>query len=257
LFTCEEERVRARDVFKGHSYKERVVLFGTADPEGDQETQKEAFASAFPALRNRRFLLFLSRIHPKKGCDLMIEAFASLLPELPADLDLVIAGPDQVGWVPQLQSLANKLGIANRVHWPGMLKDDLKWGAFRSADALMLISHQENFGFVIPEAMACSTPVLISFEVNTWREVLAARAGLVAPDTPDGARKLITEFVHLSAEEREQMCRNARTGFQTYFDVNVTARDFMQAVGLGKGTSMSEEKEPRETPMGLPPLPNP
>jgi glycosyltransferase involved in cell wall biosynthesis len=188
----------------------------------------------------------------------MIEAFADLLPGLPTDLDLVIAGPDQVGWVPQLKSLANKLGTSKRVHWPGMLKDDLKWGAFRSADALMLLSHSENFGVVVPEAMACSTPVLISFEVNIWREVLAARAGLAAPDTLDGARKLITEFVHLSAQEREQMCRNARTGFQTYFDVNVTARDFMQAVGLGKGTpSTSEEKEPRETPMELPPLPNP
>src|SRR5215831_3411326 len=138
LFTCEEERVRARNVFKGHPYSERVVLFGTADPEGDPETQKAAFESAFPLLLNRRFLLFLSRIHPKKGCDLIIQAFADLRPELPNDIDLVIAGPDQVGWVPELKLLANRLSIGERVHWPGMLKGDVKWGAFRRAQALIL-----------------------------------------------------------------------------------------------------------------------
>src|SRR6266568_8243715 len=61
LFTCEGERVRARHVFHGHPYKEQVVLFGTADPRGDPDTEKAAFRSAFPALKDKRFLLFLGR----------------------------------------------------------------------------------------------------------------------------------------------------------------------------------------------------
>ncbi len=230
LFTCEEERARSRDVFKGHRYKERVVLFGTADPEGNPALQQAAFAAAHPLLRDRQFLLFLSRIHPKKGCDLMIQAFAELLPELPANLDLVIAGPDQVGWIPELQSLTKQLGIETRVHWPGMLKDDVKWGAFRSAQALLLPSHQENFGFVVAEAMACSTPVLISNKVNIWREVQSASAGLVEPDTLEGTRSLIRRFNNLSDQQRAQMRQDARAGFLKYFDVRVTARDFIQAI---------------------------
>jgi len=139
LFTCEEERVRASHVFRGHPYKEQVVLFGTSDPQGDPNKEKAAFVSAFPALRDKRYLLYLSRIHPKKGCDLLIRAFAECSAQLPINLDLVVAGPDQVGWIPELQALARKLEIADRIHWPGMLTGELKWGAFRSAEALEVI----------------------------------------------------------------------------------------------------------------------
>jgi glycosyltransferase involved in cell wall biosynthesis len=235
LFTCEEERERARGVFKGHAYKERVVLFGTADPGVnaiEQKEQEAAFEEALPQLRERKFLLFLSRVHPKKGCDLLIQAFAELLPSLPNDLDLVIAGPDQVGWVPELQELCEKLGISQRVHWPGMLKGDVKWGAFRTAEALTLSSHQENFGIVVAEAMACSTPVLISNKVNIWREVTASGAGFVQPDTLEGTRELIQEFISLSVTERAQMATAARAGFLKYFDVEVTAYDFARAIGF-------------------------
>lgn len=239
LFTCEEERVRAQGVFTGHPYKERVVLFGTADPDGDPDRQKRAFQSAFPELHDRSFLLFLSRIHPKKGCDLLLQAFAELAPELPSSLDLVIAGPDQVGWVPELQSIAQRLGIAARVHWPGMLKGDVKWGAFRSADALILPSHQENFGFVVAEAMACFTPVLVSNKVNIWREVEASGCGFVEPDSLDGTRNLIRRFVALSASDRADMAGKARSGFLKYFDIEVTARDFANAIGFDSGSRRS------------------
>ena len=232
FFTCQEERMRASNVFKGHRYKERVVRFGTADPDGDPEIQRNALISSLPDLQDRRFLLFLSRIHPKKGCDLMIKAFAELISDLPNDLDLVIAGPDQVGWVLELKSLARRLSIEKRVHWPGMLKGEAKWGAFRTAQAMLLPSHQENFGFVVAEAMACSTPVLISNKVNIWREVEASRAGLVQPDTLEGTRRLIQGFVALPASDRTRMSKNARAGFLKYFDVQVTARDFVSAIGF-------------------------
>jgi glycosyltransferase involved in cell wall biosynthesis len=236
LFTCEEERVRARGVFKGHAYKERVVLLGTADPDGDSKTQQNAFQSTFPELKSRQFLLYLSRIHPKKGCDLLVQAFAELAPELPPDLDLVIAGPDQVDWVPELRLLAQKLGIAARVHWPGMLKGDVKWGAFRTAEAMILPSHQENFGFVVAEAMACSTPVLVTNKVNIWREVESSGSGLVEPDTLDGTRSLIRRFNAMPTTERVEMSKNARSGFLRYFDIQVAARDFVRAIGFRNDT---------------------
>jgi glycosyltransferase involved in cell wall biosynthesis len=232
LFTCEEEQLRARNVFEGHSYKEQVVSYGTADPKGDANVQKATFCAAFPRLKDRRFLLFLSRIHPKKGCDLLIQVFAELCAELSPDLDLVMAGPDQLGWVSELKALADKLGIAGRIHWPSMLKDDLKWGAIRSAYALILPSHQENFGFVVVEAMACGTPVLISDKVNIWREVDASQGGFVEPDTLAGIRNLMRRLLALSPQAREQMSRHARGGFLRYFDIEVAARGFARTIGF-------------------------
>ena len=230
LFTCGEEMVRARNVFRGHPYRERVVLYGTADPSEDAAATVAEFSAAFPELKNRKFLLFLSRIHPKKGCDLLIQAFADTISTIPEDLDLVMAGPDQVGWIPRLKATAIRLGVAERIHWTGMLTGNLKWGAFRSAEAMILPSHQENFGFVVAEAMACSTPVLISDKVNIWREVEAANAGFVEPDTEDGTRNLIRRFIALTSEEHSRLRTSARDGFLKYFDIEVSARDFARTV---------------------------
>jgi glycosyltransferase involved in cell wall biosynthesis len=232
LFTSEEERIRARRVFYGHSYKERVVRYGTSGPPGDVSADKAAFLEAFPALKGRRFLLYLSRIHPKKGCDLLIRAFAKCLDKISPDIDLVIAGPDQVNWVPQLQALARNLDVDGRVHWPGMLMGPMKWGAFHSADALILPSHQENFGIAVAEAMACSTPVLISDKVNIWREVEASKGGFVQTDTDEGMRDLILRYCALTAEERKKMGTAARQGFTKYFDSEGAARDFAQVIGF-------------------------
>jgi hypothetical protein len=75
--------------------------------------------------------------------------------------------------------------------------------------------------------------VLISDKVNIWREVAAAQAGIVQPDTLEGTRNLIELFLALSPDENERMSLNARSGFLKFFDVNVTARDFARVIGFG------------------------
>ena len=222
MFTCEEEGILAQDAFWPYSVNAACVGYGTRDVAGDPAAQEAAFRAAVPELADKRFLLFLSRIHEKKGCDQLLDGFARVAGREP-DLDLVIAGPDQTGLVATLKAQAEKLGIGHRVHFPGMLKGDIKYGAFRAAEAFVLTSHQENFGIVVAEALACGMPVLISNKVNIWREVADKRAGFVAPDTLDGTRELLQRLSALSGEERAEMGQRARACFERHFDIRNAA----------------------------------
>lgn len=230
LFTTEEEQRLASKSFWPFRGKGRVVAYGIRDIPQDADAQIAAFRSALPQLGGRRFFLFLSRIHPKKGCDLLLNAFASIAANYP-EIDLVMAGPDQKGWEKTLRKLAGDLGIAGRVHWPGMLKGDMKWGAFRAAEAFVLPSHQENFGIVVAEAMACGTPVLTTDKVNTWREVQASGAGLVAEDSVEGVTGLLERFLALTPAERQAMARRARQGFAEKFDLAALGPQLLRAIG--------------------------
>jgi glycosyltransferase involved in cell wall biosynthesis len=226
LFTTEQERLLARQSFWLYKANEQVVGYGTSMPPGDFAQQRELFFAHYPQLREQRILLFLSRIHPKKGVDLLIEAFAAIAATDPT-LHLVIAGPDHVGWQPKMQQRAAALGLADRITWPGMLSGELKWGAFRSAELFCLPSHQENFGIVVAEALACGLPVAISEPVNISSEVTAAAAGLVHADTVAGTTDALRQWLALSVEEKEQMGERAARLFRERFDFASVAKNLV------------------------------
>lgn len=218
FFTAEEERVLADKAFWPYHPKPVVVPYGAGDVPDDADAQLAALQQAAPDLRGRPYLLFLSRIHPKKGLDLAIEAFARHAATRP-ELQFVIAGPDQSGLRPTLEARVEELGIKDRVHWTGMLAGDGKWGALRNAEALFLPSHQENFGIVVAESLACGVPVLISDKVNIWREIVADDAGIATTDTAAGASELLQRFLALAPEQRAAMGANARRCYEQHFDV--------------------------------------
>jgi glycosyltransferase involved in cell wall biosynthesis len=219
LFTCEEERRLASQSFSPYSAKERVVDYGTAGPVGDQLSQRAKFLESFPSLQGKRLVLFMGRIHPKKGCDIALKAFSSVVAIDPS-LHLVMAGPDQAGWRSSLERLAAELKIADRVTWTGMVIGDLKWGLIRSSEVMFLPSHQENFGIVVAEFLACGVPVLISDKVNIWREVEADGGGLIQPDTLAGACSLLKSWLNLSESQRLAMRDRARASFARRFEIH-------------------------------------
>lgn len=222
-FTCDEERLLARQSFSAYKAREVVVNYGTAGPVGDAETQRRLFLDTHPGIQGKRLLLFLSRLHVKKGCDLLLKAFAQVASSDPS-LHLVMAGPDQAGLQAALVRQARALGIADRITWTGMLSGDLKWGAFHAAEAFVLPSHHENFGIAIVEALACGLPVLISDQVNIWREIAQGGAGLVAPDTLPGTLHLLRQWLALPYHERQAMRLRAVECFAQRFEIAQAAR---------------------------------
>lgn len=232
IFTSEEERQQAKKSFWLYRANEVVSAYGTDAPPLD-DGLSESFLAQYPELKNKRLFLYLSRIHEKKGCDLLIEAF-SRVAKLNANLHLVMAGPDQTGWAFSLKNRAAELGIADRITWPGMLTGESKWGAFYSSEIFCLPSHQENFGIVVAEALACGRPVLISDKVNIWREITDNGSGFVASDTLDGTLANIEKWLALSPIEQRNMQSQARLCFERNFHVRSAAERLVEIIEENK-----------------------
>lgn len=222
LFTTRAERNLAVVSFRPNQWESVVVPYGISDPGGDPVAQIEAFYTAFPTLRGRRFLLFMSRLHPKKGCDLLIESFARVAGEFP-DVDLVVAGPDQEGSQATFQQICAEKGIAGRVIWPGMISGDLKWGALRASDAFILPSHSENFGIVVAESLAAGRPVLTTNKVNIWPEIEADGVALIEEDTLAGTERLIRSWLRMPQEQRDAMAARAYGCFEKRYSMDRAA----------------------------------
>ena len=237
LFTTQEEMVLAAQSFRPYRANGVVLGYGTDTPTGNPGAQRAAFSKAFPDAIGGRNLLFMSRIHEKKGLDLSIRAFANVFANQP-DFRLIVAGDGSASLKADLRALAESLGISSRVIWTGLLQGDLKWGAFRSSEALVLNSHQENFGVAIAEALACGLPVMISNRINLWREVEGSQAGFVAADTESGAVEVFEKWNSLDAKQREEMSRRAMACFQESFEMRKVAgrlADLLGSPGLSDG----------------------
>jgi len=244
LFTCEEEKILARQSFSRYRVREEVVPYGTFGPNCDTAAASEEFLARWPELRGKRLAIYLGRIHPKKGTGILIEAFASTLAKDPA-WHLVIVGPDQIGWQKELEALAEKLGIASRITWTGSLAGAPKWGAFSASEVFVLPSHQENFGIVVAEAMACSLPVIVSNKVNIWREIIAHDAGFAGEDTMEGTTTLLRRWSALTPAEIAALRIRSRTCFESEFDFYHSSRKVLENV----------EQLARATPRYKPPVP--
>jgi glycosyltransferase involved in cell wall biosynthesis len=229
LFTCEEERILAARSFWLYRANPYVVGYGTRVPQFDFEAACQNFLNEYPHLRGKRLAIFLGRIHPKKGCDLLIEAFEQTLARDP-DWHLLIVGPDQVGWQADLVNRSKSLGIADRITWTGMLGGERKWGAIASSEIFVLPSHQENFGIVVAEALACGVPALISNQVNIWREIQNERAGFVEPDTLTGTVNLFNAWRKLDDSGRAAMRAESRRCFEKHFDLESSSTRFLDLV---------------------------
>ena len=225
VFTSEEERLQARKSFWLYRAREEVSPLGVEESPTSTNAKSE-FLSRYPQLQRTQNFLFLGRLHPKKGCDILLDAFARLGSR--ESTSLILAGPDQIGWEADLRKQLERLDLTSRVVFTGMLQGAMKQGALASADAFVLPSHQENFGISVVEALAAGLPVLISNRVNIWREIAADRAGYIESDDLEGTTRLLQRWIDTAPTERGTMRQNARRCFEQRFEIDRAVDSLLQ-----------------------------
>jgi glycosyltransferase involved in cell wall biosynthesis len=220
LFTSEEEKLLARESFPLYKPQEKVVRYGTFIPlDVDVVKGRASFENKFPALAGRKIILFLGRIHEKKGIEELLEAFEQLHRKS-SEFLLVIAGPEDSDYSATIKLRSTDSTASSSIFWVGPLYGDMKWGALSLADVFCLPSHQENFGISVAEALASGTPVIISNKVNIWREISSAKAGLVCEDNVDSLASTLLSWESLSEEEKNVFRENSIGCYQQYFNLH-------------------------------------
>lgn len=159
----------------------------------------------FPELASEPYMLVLSRLHPKKGLDVLIDAFLALVQvEKFAHWRLVIAGDGPEAYVRKLKAMAGSSAQRDRIVFTGWLDGEEKDAVLGGASLLVLPSHQENFGLCVMEALSHSVPVLVSPHVNLAEEIVLANAGWIATVDKDA---LLSRLAEALGDEEERVRR--------------------------------------------------
>lgn len=183
-----------------------VVPSGVEAPEG---VTGDVFRQAFPQLTGKRIVLFMGRLHPKKGLPLLLQAWHRVAESRGEESHLVIAGPDSENLLGTLRQMADDLKLRDAVTFTGMLKDELKWSALAAAELFVLPSFSEGFSVAVLEALAMGIPAVVSSPCH-FPEIREANCGwVIEPET--GALALaMREYLEMQASELACMGERAR-----------------------------------------------
>ena len=168
-------------------------------------------------------LLFLSRLHQKKGVELLLDALA----QVTFDWSLTIAGGGETDYVEQLKKQSKNLAIDLKINWLGWVNATERTAAFEAADLLVLPSHNENFANVVIESLAAGTPVLVSKYVGLSEYVVANNLGWVCDTSIDSLRDTITEANHQQTR-RHQIAERSPAQIRADFDPSVLVQRYLK-----------------------------
>ncbi len=166
------------------------------------------------------YFLFLGRYDQKKGIDTLINAYKKILQtNLTLIPKLIIAGPgknDEYGKC--IQKLVNESEeLKNHIELKDMVLGDEKWNLIANAKAMILWSHQENFGISVAESLGMGVPVLLSKQVNIWNDIVLNNAGMANDDSEENLVKTIIKFCNLTELAYQEMCLNAKNTYTSLY----------------------------------------
>ncbi|WP_263818886.1 glycosyltransferase [Salinibacter sp.] len=156
--------------------------------------------------REQRRILFLSRIHKKKGLLNLVEAWDRLRPD---GWEVIIAGPDENGHEAEVRQRISQCGVEGDFAFTGPVKGTEKWKMYQSADLFVLPTHSENFGIVVAEALSCGVPV-ITTRGAPWSDLLDHDCGWWIEIGIDPLVEALAQATRMSAAGRVAMGRRGR-----------------------------------------------
>lgn len=209
IFTAIEERELAEKTF-GLIANAEVVPLGADRSLENREALRNRFFLQNQDLRGKQILLFMGRLHPKKRPDILPDVISAINTSFP-DATLVFAGTGEEAYIESIRRRAQLLGLGDNVRFLGHLSGEAKFSALAAADVFLLPSHQENFGIAVAEALHAGVPVVLTRNVNIWREIEDANAGIAVTED-DLDKRLASAVTALLSDDkrRAMMSRNAQ-----------------------------------------------
>lgn len=156
-----------------------IITEGISIEDFSRQSKKIDFRKRYPQFKDKRIILFLGRMHQKKGLEIALQAF-SIASKKIEDIQMAIIGPGESNYVNQLISLTSRLRLDDRVFFLGAVDNELKKAALMDSDIFLLPSHGENFGIAVIEAIACGCPVILSNKVAVAEDLKNYGVALVA-----------------------------------------------------------------------------
>jgi len=200
-----------------------VIPNGVNIPNLDNQPSREVLVSRFPQLADKKWLLFLSRIHPKKGLDNLLYVWKTLVKQFP-DWHLIIAGSDLIGYQAKLEELTATLKLQPQLTFTGMLSGQHKASALSNADLFILPTHSENFGIAIAESLAYGVPV-ITTKGAPWQDLATYNCGWWVENNQQALTDALTEGLNMSCSQRQAMGVQGRNLVHAKYSWKAIAKD--------------------------------
>ena len=175
--------------------------------------------------KDAKDLLFMSRIHPKKGLEILIEALVDV-----KGLKLKIAGDGEADYVQSLKTLVSSKGLTERVTFTGPIYGEEKWRMIRDADVVVLPSYSENFGLIVAEALASGTPVMTTTG-TPWKSIEEYGCGWWIEANVDAVKHALNSVESTLSGVLKKMGLRGRALIEEQFSVEKLAKRLLITYG--------------------------
>jgi glycosyltransferase involved in cell wall biosynthesis len=173
-------------------------------------------------------ILFMSRLHSKKGLHILIDAMVLVLAQFPA-ARLLVAGDGDARYVEKVRAHVQDAGLSNSVEFIGHVDGSLKYSLLQAATCFVLPSSQENFGFALFEAAAVGTPIVVTNLVDTWRELQSGASAEITDQTAMSVAKGILNTISTNEQQGAIQRASSRAWAMEYLDTDRIASMFEEA----------------------------